>query len=195
MTAREQILGRVRAAIGRGADSPPPPAPEYANAALIPARAQGAPAELLSRFIDMATEAEATIDHVETTADIGKAVAAWLKDNNLPPDIVAAPDPMLDGAGWDGAGLTARRGAATGDDPVSVTPTIAGIAETGTLMVAATPHSPYTLNFLPDTHIAVVDAKSIVGGYEDAWARVRKNGEKGGALPRTVTLITGPSRS
>ena len=46
-----------------------------------------------------------------------------------------------------------------------------------------------------DSHIAVVDAKSIVGGYEDAWARVRKNGEKGGALPRTVTLITGPSRS
>jgi len=195
MSTREEILGRVRAAIGRRASSPPPPAPEYANAALIPARARGTPAELVSRFIDMAREAEATIDHVKTTAEIGMAVARWLADNDLSANIVAAPDRALDGAGWDDAGLTVRRGAATGDDMVSVTPTLAGIAETGTLMVAATPDTPYTLNFLPDTHIAVLDAGTIVGGYEDAWARLRRNGEKSGDLPRTVTLITGPSRS
>ena len=195
MSAREDILGMVRNAIGRSADSPPPPAPEYANAALIPARARGTPAELISRFIEMAIEAECTIDHIATTAELGKAVALWLAENALPTNIVVAPDPALDVAGWDAAGLTVRRGAATGDDLVSVTPTLAGIAETGTLMVTATPDNPNTLNFLPDTHIAVLDAGTIVGGYEDAWARLRRNGEKGGDLPRTVTLITGPSRS
>jgi len=40
-----------------------------------------------------------------------------------------------------------------------------------------------------------VHADRIVGGYEDAWGHVRGNGETGIALPRTVTLITGPSRS
>ena len=195
MSAREDILDLIRDAIGRSADSPPPPAPEYTNAALIPARAIGTPAELISRFIDMATQAEATIDRISTTAELGTAIARWLANNNLPTKIVASPDPALDGTGWDDAGLTVRRGAATGDDLISVTTTLAGIAETGTLMVTATPDNPYTLNFLPDTHIAVLDAGTIVGGYEEAWARLRRNGEKGGDLPRAVALITGPSRS
>ncbi|MAM68577.1 MAG: lactate utilization protein [Rhodospirillaceae bacterium] len=195
MSPREDILGLVRDAIGRSADSPPPSTPEYANAALIPARARGTPSELVRRFIDLATEAESTIDRIATIAELGTAVAGWLADNDLPSNIVAAPDPALDGAGWDDTGLTVRRGAATGEDLVSVTPTFAGIAETGTLMVTATPDNPYTLNFLPDTHIAVLDTGTIVGGYEDAWARLRRNGEKGGDLPRSVTLITGPSRS
>ena len=195
MSAREDILSLVRDAIGRSASSPPPSAPEYANTTLIPTRARGTPAELVSRFIEMAIEAESTIDRIATTGELGRAVARWLADSDLPPNIVAAPNPVLDDAGWDDAGLTVRRGAATGDDLVSVTPALAGIAETGTLMVTATPDNPYTLNFLPDTHIAVLDARTIVGGYEDAWAQLRQNGEKGGGLPRTVTLITGPSRS
>ena len=102
----------------------------------------------------------------------------------------------MDAYGLDTApGLSIRKGAATGDDLVSVTPTVAGVAETGSLMVSATPGTPYSLNFLPETHIAVLHADRIVGGYEDAWAKVRRRQETGSALPRTVTLITGPSRS
>lgn len=196
MTARSDILGRIRAATGRTADSAAPPAPEYANTALVPARATGTAAELVSRFVDMATEAEATIDRVGNAADVGRAIAAWLEAENLPTDLVVAPDSEMDAIGFEGIdGLTVRRGAATGDDKVSVTPVRAGIAETGSLMVTAGPGTPYTLNFLPEIHIAILRAERIVGGYEDAWALVRPNGETGAALPRTVTLITGPSRS
>ena len=69
-----------------------------------------------------------------------------------------------------------------------------GVAETGTLVMASGPDNPTTLNFLPDTHIVVVDAKDIAGDYETVWARVR---EKFGidALPRAINMITGPSRS
>lgn len=196
MTAREDILGRIRAATGRAADSGPPSPPEYANAALIPARATGSKAELISRFVDMATEAEATLDRVDTAAAVGPAIAGWLEAEGLPRDPVAAPDPAIDAFGLEAAGeLTIRRGAATGDDMVSITPVAAGIAETGSLMVTAGAKTPYTLNFLPEVHIAVLYADQIVGGYEDAWALVRRNNEVGGALPRTVTMITGPSRS
>jgi L-lactate dehydrogenase complex protein LldG len=70
----------------------------------------------------------------------------------------------------------------------------AGVAETGTLIMASGPDNPTTLNFLPDTHIVVVDAKDIVGDYETVWARLR---DKFGtdALPRAINMITGPSRS
>ena len=91
--------------------------------------------------------------------------------------------------------LVLRRGRAEAGDAVSITPAASGIAETGTLMVRSGPATPYTLNFLPDTHIAVLAAADIVGSYEDAWARMRPAGETGASLPRTVTLITGPSRS
>ena len=56
-------------------------------------------------------------------------------------------------------------------------------------MVASGPTTPYTLNFLPDNHVAVLKTIDVVGAYEDAWRRI------GRPLPRTVTLITGPSRS
>jgi L-lactate dehydrogenase complex protein LldG len=62
---------------------------------------------------------------------------------------------------------------------------------------------PTTLNFLPETHIVVLAARDVAGCYEDAWDRLRaahsetgnrKTGD-GAALPRTVNLITGPSRT
>ena len=67
-------------------------------------------------------------------------------------------------------------------------------AESGTLMLVSGPDNPTTLNFLPDTHVVVLDAKDVAGDYETLWRRVReKFGE--GTMPRTVNLITGPSRS
>jgi L-lactate dehydrogenase complex protein LldG len=54
--------------------------------------------------------------------------------------------------------------------------------------------NPTTLNFLPDVHIVVVDAADIAGDYETVMTRLRQRfGD--GRLPRTVNLITGPSRS
>ena len=50
------------------------------------------------------------------------------------------------------------RSAAAGpkpDDAVSLTPCLAAIAETGTLMLVSGADTPTTLNFLPDTHIVV----------------------------------------
>jgi L-lactate dehydrogenase complex protein LldG len=85
-------------------------------------------------------------------------------------------------------------GAAENEDHSSLTGAFAGVAETGTLVMLSGAGHPTTLNFLPDTHIAVVRADCIVGTYEDVWARLRA--EFGhGAMPRTVNWITGPSRT
>jgi L-lactate dehydrogenase complex protein LldG len=51
-----------------------------------------------------------------------------------------------------------------------------------------------TLNFLPENQIVVIRARDIAGPYEDAFDRVRQLYGKG-TMPRTVNMISGPSRT
>lgn len=182
MSAREAILERVRKA-GGFAVSPP-------VAAIIPARGRGDRPELVERFSAMAAEAGATLETVDNPAGVPDAVDAWLERNRLPRRAVAAP--AMNSCPWNAApDLAVRYDRARDGDLTGISPAVAGIAETGTLMVASGPTTPYTLNFLPDNHVVVLKTIDIVGAYEDAWRRMRT----GRLLPRTVTLITGPSRS
>ena len=71
-----------------------------------------------------------------------------------------------------------------------MTRAVLGVAETGSLVFASGPENPVTLNFLGETHFAVVAAGDIVEGYEEAWAALRTRDR-----PRTVNWVTGPSRS
>src|SRR5262249_33269294 len=114
---------------------------------------------------------------------------------NLPARLRLAPDPLLTGLPWrERPLLEISTGPSAGDDAVSLTLAEAGVAETGTLMLASGPQSPTTLNFLPDTDIVLLSAERIVGGLEEAWRLLRERRGWAG-LPRTVNFITGPSRS
>ena len=73
-----------------------------------------------------------------------------------------------------------------------ITGSFCAIAETGTLMLCSAPDSPATVSLLPETHIAIVDARRIVPGMEEAWQLAR---ERFGDLPRSVNFISGPSRT
>jgi L-lactate dehydrogenase complex protein LldG len=158
------------------------------------ARANLAPSEKVALFCQWAEANNATVARV-TPADVPTEVAAYLARNNLPPEAVIAPAAELDGFDWAGQKmLSLRRGRGEGRDRVSITGAFAGIAETGTLVMASGPEHPVTLNLLPDTHIALVRESDIVGGYEDVWARLRARYGKDG-MPRTVNTITGPSRT
>ena len=90
--------------------------------------------------------------------------------------------------------LERRKGPAAGDDEVGLSHATAAVAETGTLVLASGADNPVTLNFLPETHIVVVEDKDLVGGYEGAWDKLRARfGRR--AMPRTVNLVSGPSRT
>jgi len=56
------------------------------------------------------------------------------------------------------------------------------------------PDNPVTLNYVPETHVVVVEDKDLVGSYEQVWPKVRTQFGKG-QMPRTVNLISGPSRT
>jgi len=90
--------------------------------------------------------------------------------------------------------LDVSSGPSDGKDLVAVSHAFGAVAESGTLMLISGPDNPTTLNFLPDSHIVVLDAKDVAGDYETLWRRLReKFGD--GTMPRTINLITGPSRS
>ncbi len=187
--ARDHILARIRAANGGS----PAGKPRRPSVHPIPARARGGHDELVARFVAMADEASATLSRVDRPGDVPRALADYLAVEDLPLAVAMSPDPRLRELPWDDApGIAIRYGAARPDDAVGVTPAFAGIAETGTLMVHSGPATPNTLHFLPETHIAVLAVSAIVGSYEEAWERLRRNFP---IPPRSVTLITGPSRS
>jgi L-lactate dehydrogenase complex protein LldG len=203
MTARDDILGGIRRALRRG----PLPASTQAELAervaqprrnLIPARAAALDgATRIDLFVAMAEEVQTTVVRVASEADIPAEVARYLASENLPAELVMAPAPVLDALPWSTRPLLQiRRGRAEPGDAVSLTPCLAAVAETGTLMLVSSAETPTTLNFLPDTHIVVVSARQVVASYEDGWDLIRARfNDKPGTMPRTVNLVTGPSRT
>lgn len=165
------------------------------RANLVPQRAQVSHAEQLDLMESMLKELSATVVRLDSEAQVPQAVADYLKNENLPPQVRLAPRDDLRRLPWDGQPLLEiGEGIAEAEDATSVTGAFAGIAETGTLMMASGPEAPITLNFLPENHVVVLRASQVTGTYEEAWARLRQLAGPG-KMPRAVNMITGPSRT
>jgi L-lactate dehydrogenase complex protein LldG len=161
---------------------------------LVPGRGQVSGAERIAVFRREAELALATVAEVESFADVPRAVADFLRNHNLPAEIRMGDDLRLKAMPWGETTLEVSRGKSEGGDLNGVSHAFGGVAETGTLALVSGPDNPSTLNFLPDNHIVVVAAKDLAGDYEELWGKLRATYGKG-QMPRTVNLITGPSRS
>jgi L-lactate dehydrogenase complex protein LldG len=199
---RDAILGAIRRGRKRG------PLDQDALAALearltepqrnlVPQQGQADGRERLDLFVAKAEAVAATVDRVASLDAVPSAVAGYLKGENLPARLKLAPDPRLDAIPWDSQPtLDIARGKAEDADEVGLTGAFCGVAETGTLIMCSGPEHPTTLNFMPDTHVVVLRAADVVGGYEDAWDLVRQQANANdGLLPRNVNMVTGPSRT
>jgi L-lactate dehydrogenase complex protein LldG len=200
--ARETIMGGLRRALKRGDEVADAAAREAVAGRLearprgpIPARAQIPAAAQVDLFEAMAVEQAATVARIPNLEQVPAALAEFLKAHNLPPKLRRARGSELAALPWDSQPLLeVETGRAQGSDQVSLTGAVAGVAETGTLLLVSGPEAPTTLNFLPDNHVVVLRASQVVGAYEDALDRVRET-QAPGSLPRTLNFITGPSRS
>jgi len=200
MSARNAILNRLRLALREGSDDAARArAVEERLAAaprgVIPARGQLPQQERIDLFCAMAVKFAASLERVETSADVPKAVAAYLRDRNLPARVRMGADRRLAQMPWDAErSLEIATGHAETDDMVGVSHALAGVAETGTVLLHSGTDNPTTVNFLPEHHIVVLKVDDIAGDLEAVFDKVRQEFGKGN-MPRTLNFITGPSRS
>lgn len=198
---RDTVLGRIRLSLGV-LDTDDSGRKEAVTLRLrdhpenlVPERGRTSSDSRIELFTRMLEGQSADVSHAKSTEQIPDIVATYLREHNLPTEFRSGSDPLIREVPWDKApSLTRHTGRGQGSDVVSLSRASAAAAETGTLFLASGADNPTTLNFLPDTHIVVIREKDILGSYEDAWNALRGTyGE--GNMPRTVNLVSGPSRT
>jgi L-lactate dehydrogenase complex protein LldG len=199
VSARETVIASIRRSLGVAGDEAPRRFEVEARLAkappgVVPRRGQGDLETRVATFKAEAERAQASIVEVRALAEVPTEVARYLRDNNCPATLRMGADPRLAAMPWNGMSLEILHGPSDGHDLNAMTFAFAGIAETGTLALVSGPENPTTLNFLPDNHVVVVTRDDIVADYESMFAKVRSVYGKG-SVPRTLNLVTGPSRS
>ena len=192
MSARENILARIRAKQGKPAQAAGAEL-EAVHSYLAAHPHSPRPAagwEPVGRFRERALGLASTVDQVESAAAVPAAVARYLQAGSLPRSAVCWPE--LAPLGWQGAGVRIEAREARDTDPVGITGAYCAIAETGTLMLLSGARTPASVSLLPETHVAIVSKARVVPGMEEAWQLLRA---QHGSLPRAVNFISGPSRT
>lgn len=197
---RQSILSAVSTALGARPDDP---ARDEAVAerlrahprGTVPARAHQDEPALLDLFQTMLESQGAAVTRAEAPEGAVQAIAADLRSHDLPLSLRLGEDEALRSLPWEAAAeMKLCFGPAEREDRAGLSRAIAAAAETGTLVLVSGPDNPTTLALLPESHTVLIRRSDIVACYEDGFDRLRAvYGE--GALPRTVNLISGPSRT
>ncbi len=173
--ARDEVLARVRAAIGDAAATPVPRA--YRRVGSLAA------APRVELFAERLADYRARVERT-TEAALPATLATIVGDAR-----VGVPPGLPEG--W-------RPSAAVEDDDLGpreldgldgvVTGCTLAIAETGTLVLAGGPvEGRRALTLVPDLHVCIVRASQIVETVPEAFARLHE------VATRPLTFVTGPS--
>ncbi len=186
---RESVLHKVRTALARKAGQPAAPAPP--PRLRIPALDPEARWEQFARALE---KLGGKAQRVADPAEAGRSVAALIGDRPA----VASQAPYLAECGItrlpsvqsgfrDPAALRAACAAAE----FGITSAQYALADTGTLVIAASGQEPRLISLLPPVHIAVLPAGRLLSGLDELFAVLPAPAECASAL----VLITGPSRT
>ena len=192
--SRDQVLGRVRAALKSA---------EAAPGNLMPAGPPDLPrpqafSDPVGLFTERARAVGATVDLAASMDDAVGRSAAWCAARAVRRAVVwnvASLAPVRDRLQADGIEIISpllvpvRNWVDTvAAADAGITSAEWGIAETGTLVLACGPDQPRLASLLPPAHLIVLRADRILPDLPALFAR-------SDALPSALTLITGPSRS
>jgi L-lactate dehydrogenase complex protein LldG len=87
------------------------------------------------------------------------------------------------------AGFRVHRGEAPELPDAGVSEALYGLADTGSVVLAASPDEPRARSLLPFVHVSRLSEDRILPGLEELFEAV------GGNLPSALAIVTGPSRS
>jgi L-lactate dehydrogenase complex protein LldG len=184
MTAREEILGRIRTALGPDRAVPPEVRRDYR---LTDGRVPGDP-ELMALLTDRLEDYKATVVRCaphEVGGTVGAALRTALGDHD-PAAVVVAPGLPPD---WRPEGAVEDDGrpvVALAEYAATVTGVTVAIAETGTLVLDGSALcGRRALSLLPDCLVCVVTADQVVGSVPEGLATLDP------LAP--LTMISGPS--
>jgi L-lactate dehydrogenase complex protein LldG len=195
MTARENILGRIRQAQGRASSEPTDAEILAVRAAIArhdrgPLPAIAREAQRLPQFLRECERLGTTAAEVPSPGDVPREVARYLGAQGLERRVVLWREfATLD---WAGAGVAIDERPAADEDRVGLTGCYCAIAETGSVLLLSAPEMPKLTALLPETHLCVVRKSRLVNSMEDAFAMMR---HEIGEPPRSVFLVSGPSRT
>jgi L-lactate dehydrogenase complex protein LldG len=87
------------------------------------------------------------------------------------------------------AGFVVHRGDPPALPAAETSEALYGLADTGSVVLAAAPDEPRARSLLPDVHVSLLREDRILSGLEELFAAV------GGRLPSALAIVSGPSRS
>ncbi len=193
MSARENILARIRANSGKGGTTS---AAEIDVArAVIRARTRGplpgfGKHEPVQHFIDECDRLKTTLAEVASPAEVPREVARYITQQNLLPKVVGWNEYAdLD---WAAAKVSYESRPANAVDLIGLTGCFCAIGETGTLLLLGARATPKVTALLPETHLCVVKKSRMLPTMEDAFQLMR---DELGEPPRATFFVSGPSRT
>lgn len=188
--SRDVILERLRA-IERSRAAHADPAPSSSGA---PPSLRSSGAEALQRFRIEAMRKGVRLLEADEAAEVPALVARYLAHIAEPSRHIRSARLHGPEFSWQETGIAVGGGVACDGDRIGLSRGLAGIAETGTVMLASSADNPVTIAFLPDVHLVLLESCAVVGTFEEAMAHLRHAcGEEG--MPRSVNLISGASRT
>jgi L-lactate dehydrogenase complex protein LldG len=183
MTARDEILGRIRAT--RKPDPHVRPAPGYMTRWDAPRE------DIIARFVERLSDYHVTVLFARTENEIhevaeqqlaGRGITSLVIPHDLPTTWRPSAPVAVEDVSLSYAELNAAQGAMTGS--------FLGIAETGTVVLdTGLGQGRRALTLLPDYHLCVVRERAVVGSMPEAIAALLPRVAHG--LP--ITFFSGPS--
>jgi L-lactate dehydrogenase complex protein LldG len=199
---QDSVLDDVRRALGRSATTAPVPLEPF-----IEPTVQVDLSELIARFIEEATAVRANVHRVSDKLQYVDKLAEICAENKGQEIALSGAELFTE---IDLAAAFAARGFSTivngetdheklvarlANCGAGVTAVDYAIAETGTIVLSSDEPNALLVSLLPPVHIALVRAPQIAVSLDEVISKLSKE-KIGGADPsRSVTLITGPSRT
>jgi L-lactate dehydrogenase complex protein LldG len=198
---RTSVLDDVRQALGHRATVTPEPLDPF----IEPAFAPGADS-LIARFTQEATAVSARVHRLSGKLELVEKIlemcahqagevalsgAALITQMELGATLAARGLTTFESHETDHEALISR----LANSAVGVTAADYAIAETGTIVLTSDEPNALLVSLLPPVHIALVRAGQVVASIDETIIRLSKDRMEGVNPSRSVTMITGPSRT
>jgi L-lactate utilization protein LutC len=187
--SRDHVLHRVRTAIGRSAgQEPAPPPPLLIEVPELDL--DGRLAQFASALEKLAGRACLAASPQEACSLVAGLIAGKRAVASNAPFLRECGITALEGVAAGFADPAAFRAACAAAD-VGITSAGYALADTGSLVLVASPEEARLVSLLPPVHIAVVPKQRLLSGLDELFLLVPDPAE----LSCSMVLITGPSRT